>query len=228
MNAIPAVSRVRWKPSYRLIPSRFPPIGIYDRVADPADLEAVLAIENMTDPRMRQEAGDISLVPTEDRISGKGTTPIMSAFTHLNPEGSRFSDGSYGVYYASRTLDTAITETRHQRERFLGRTREAPIEIDMRAILANIDARLHDIRGRIGLKDIYDSDSYAAGQALGRRLRAMNSYGIAYDSVRRPGGECIGIFRPPALKDCVEGAHYCYVWDGAKITTVYEKKIVAR
>ena len=31
----------------------------------------------------------------------------MAAFTHLNPEGSRFSDGSYGVYYAAHTLATA-------------------------------------------------------------------------------------------------------------------------
>ena len=228
MSAIPAVSRVRWRPSYRLIPNRFPPIGIYDRVADPADLEAIFAVENMTNPGMRQEAGDISLVPPQDRISGPGTTPIMSAFTHLNPEGSRFSDGSYGVYYASRTLDTAIAETRHQRERFLGRTREAPIEVDMRAILANIDGRFHDIRGRTGLKGIYDPGSYAAGQALGRRIRAMNSYGIVYDSVRRNGGECIGIFRPPVLKNCIEGMHYCFVWDGETITTVYEKRIVAR
>ncbi|MSQ51316.1 MAG: RES domain-containing protein [Betaproteobacteria bacterium] len=228
MSAIPAVSRVRWRPCYRLIPSRFPPISIYDRVADPADLEAIIAIENMTNPSVRQEAGDISQVPPEDRVAGPGTAPIMSVFTHLNPEGSRFSDGSYGVYYAVRTLDTAMAETRHQRERFLGRTNEAPIEVDMRICLAHVDGRIHDIRGRAGLKRIYDPSSYAAGQALGRRIRAMGSYGIVYDSVRRPGGECIGIFRPRALKNCIQGAHYCYVWDGAKITTVYEKKMVAQ
>jgi hypothetical protein len=52
----------------------------------------------MTNPRLREEAGNLTLVPLEDRVSGPGTTPIMAAFTHLNPEGSRFSGGSFGVY----------------------------------------------------------------------------------------------------------------------------------
>lgn len=225
---IPAVSKVEWKPCYRLIPSHFPPISIYDRVANPADLDAVFAVENLTNPRVRQEAGDISIVPPDDRVSGPGTTPIMAAFTHLNPEGSRFCDGSYGVYYAAGTLDTAIAETRYQRERFLARTKEAPIEIDMRTYLADLDGDLHDIRGRTDLTDIYDLESYTASQALGREIKAINSYGIVYNSVRHPGGECVGVFRPPILSNCIQGPHYCYVWDGTQITTVYEKKLYAQ
>lgn len=225
---IPAVSKVVWKPCYRLIPSHFPPISVYERVANPADLEAVFAVENLTNPRLRQEVGEISIVPPDDRVSGPGTTPIMAAFTHLNPEGSRFCDGSYGVYYAGGTLDTAIAETRYQRERFLARTKEAPIEIDMRTYLADLDGDLHDIRGRTDLTDIYDLESYTASQALGREIKAINSYGIAYNSVRHPGGECVGVFRPPVLSNCIQGPHYCYVWDGAQITTVYEKKLYAQ
>lgn len=225
---IPAVSKVVWKPCYRLIPSYFPPISVYERVANPADLEAVFAVENLTNPRLRQEAGDISIVPPDDRVSGPGTTPIMAAFTHLNPEGSRFCDGSYGVYYAGGTLDTAIAETRYQRERFLARTKEAPIEIDMRTYLADLDGDLHDIRGRTDLNDIYDPESYTASQALGRELKSLNSYGVAYDSVRHQGGECVGVFRPPILSNCMQGPHYCYVWDGTQITTVYEKKLYAQ
>jgi hypothetical protein len=121
VGVIPAVSKVSWKPCYRLIPSHFPPIGVYDRVANPADLDAVFAVENLTNPRLRQEAGELSMVAPQDRVAGPGTTPIMAAFTHLNPDGSRFSDGSYGVYYAGQTLDTAIAETRYHRARFLAK-----------------------------------------------------------------------------------------------------------
>lgn len=224
---IPAVSRVVWKPCYRLVPSRFPPIGLYDRVADPADLEAVFAVENLTNPRLRQESGDLSIVPPEDRVSGPGTTPIMSAFTHPNPDGSRFSDGSYGVYYAGDTIDTAIAETRHHRALFLERTNEAPIELDMRAYLANLDSDLHDICGHSDLTDVYDRENYAAGQKLGRALKALNSHGLAYDSVRHASGKCVAVFRPPALKNCVQGPHFGFVWDGKQITTVYEKKLYA-
>lgn len=223
---IPAVSEVVWQPCYRLIPSRFPPVGLFDRVASPEDLEAVFAVEAMTNPRLRQEAGEISLVAPADRIAGPGTTPIMAAFTHLNPEGSRFSDGGWGVYYAGRSLDTGIAETRYHRERFLARTNEAPIEIDMRAYLADLRGVLNDIRGRRDLPDIYDPASYGASQALGSELRMAGSNGIVYESVRDRGGECVGVLRPPMLSNCVQGPHFGYVWDGHSIVTVYEKKLV--
>src|SRR3546814_4091279 len=78
----------------------------------------------MTNDRLRDEAGDLSLVPPEDRVAGPGTTPIMAAFTHLNTEGSRFTDGSFGVFYAGLTIETAIAETKHHRINFLAATDE--------------------------------------------------------------------------------------------------------
>jgi hypothetical protein len=225
---VPPVTRVEWKPCYRIIPSRFPPVGLYDRVADPADLEAVFAVENLTNPRLRQEAGDISLVPSEDRVSGPGTTPIMAAFTHLNPEGSRFSDGTYGVYYACRSLNTAVAESLYHREQFLMRTKEGPIELDMRTYLTDLAGDLHDIRGRKDLEAVYDPNDYSAGRALGRELKAVNSYGVAYDSVRDSESECAGVLRPPVLSSCIQGPHFGYIWDGSKITTVYEKTLYAK
>lgn len=220
---IPQVSRIDWRPCYRIIASRFPPVGVYDRVARPEDLEAVFAVENLTNPRVREELGQIDLVPREDRVVGEGATPIMAAFTHLNPEGSRFSDGSYGVYYAARSLDTAIAETRYHRERFLARTKEAPLELDMRTYLADLSADLHDIRGRRELTEIYARERYGAGQALGRSLRQLGSWGIAYDSVRDAGGECAAAFRPRALSNCTQGPHFGYLWDGSRISAVIRK-----
>jgi len=203
-------------------------VGLYDRVADPADFEAVFAVENLTNPRLRQEVGEISLVPPEDRIAGPGTTPVMAAFTHLNPEGSRFSDGTYGVYYACRSLNTAVAESRYHRERFLMRTKEGPIELDMRTYLADLEGDLHEIRGRRDLGAVHDPNNYSAGQVLGRELKAVNSYGIVYDSVRYLGGECASVLRPPALSPCIQGPHFGYIWDGSRITTVYEKTLYAK
>jgi hypothetical protein len=222
---LPRVARIEWIPSYRIVPSRFPPVGLYDRVADPADLEAVFAVENLTNPRLRQEAGEISLVAPADRVSGPGTTPIMAAFTHLNPEGARFSDGTYGAYYAGRSLSTAVAESRYHRERFLMRTREDPIELDMRTYLADLRGDLHDIRRRKDLRPVYDPENYSASQALGRDLRAARSDGIVYDSVRDPGGECAAVLRPRVLSPCVQGPHFGYVWNGSTIMTIYEKKL---
>ena len=114
-TTLPLIKRIRWTHAYRIVPSRFPPVGVYDRIADPADLDAVFAIEALTNPRLREEAGALKLVPNEHRLSGPGSTPVMAAFTHLNPEGSRFSDGTWGVFYAAHSVATAVEETVYHR-----------------------------------------------------------------------------------------------------------------
>jgi hypothetical protein len=218
-------SAVQWLPCYRIIPSRFPPINLFERVTDPADLETVLDIESMTNDRLRNEVGSLNLVPPEDRISGPGTSPIMAAFTHLPPYGSRFTDGSFGVFYAGRTLETAIAETKYHREAFLRATSEPRIELDMRVYAVDLDAVLYDIRGmRDTMLGIYDQSSYTASQALAIEIRNSGSSGVAYDSVRKPGGECVAIFKPRVLSNCRQERHLTYVWDGSSIGIVYEKR----
>ncbi len=218
------VTLVAWLPCWRIIPSRFPPIDLFERVANATDLEAIVDLESLTNDRLREEVGALQLVPAQDRISGRGTSYIMAAFTHLNPAGSRFSNGTYGVFYTADTLDTAIAETRHHREQFMRATSEPPMELDMRVLLADLDQQLHDIRGmHQSLPDVYAPDDYSASQALGKRLRAQDSWGIVYDSVRHSGGECAAVFRPPALRNCRQERHLCYVWDGTRISSIYRK-----
>jgi len=224
MTDIP-IAAVDWRPCFRIVPSRFPPVGLFDAVADPEDLEAVFQIEAMTNDRLRDEVGEISLVPPEDRVSGPGTTPIMAAFTHLNVEGDRFTDGSYGVFYASKDLDTAVAETRHHRIRFLQATDEPAQELDMRIYAVDLNADLHDIRGMQASHPAwYHPTSYAMSQELARSLRENGSNGIAYASVRQAGGECAAVFRPRLLSNCRQERHLCYVWDGQSIAMIYEKK----
>lgn len=218
MADTPPLKRVRWSQAYRIVPSRFPPIGVFDRIAEPGDLEALYVIEAMTNPRLRDEMGELSLVPPERRVSGPGTTPVMAAFTHLNPEGSRFSDGSWGVFYAAHSVATAVEETVYHRELFLAATAEPACDIEMRCYRTSIQARLHDLRG--GWKAAHDPDDYAAGIALARRLRGGGSDGIVYDSVRHQGGECVAVFYPDRVAPCVQAQHLMYRWDGSRIAQV--------
>ncbi|WEN15541.1 RES family NAD+ phosphorylase [Rhodanobacter sp. AS-Z3] len=217
---LPPLKRVRWSHAYRIVPSRFPPIGVYDRIADPADMDALFAIEALTNPRLREEIDALKQVPWARRISGPGSTPVMAAFTHLNAEGSRFSDGSWGVFYAAHSVATAVEETVYHREKFMAATSEPACELQMRCYRTSLDSKLHDLRG--GWPAEQAADSYAASVSLARQLRAEGSNGIVFDSARHVGGECIAAFFPDVVAPCVQAKHLVYRWDGKRIAQVLE------
>ncbi|PAU78364.1 RES family NAD+ phosphorylase [Halomonas salipaludis] len=202
-----------WRNAYRIINSAYPPIAVFEDTLDPEDLELAFAIEAMTNDRLLEEAGQLNRVPPHDRVAGSGSSPIMAAFTHIGRP-SRFTDGSYGVYFCASTLDAAIAETRYHMAEFLAATREASVEITMRSYINTVTRALHDVR--VGYPELHDPDSatYPRGQAFASRLRAEGAWGILYNSVRQPGHECAAVFRPPALSIPVQGPHLRYVWDG--------------
>lgn len=222
--ATPPCIWIDWPHAHRIIPSRFPPVNLFERLsADPAEWEVLAEIEALTNPRLRDEIGLIHLMPPEERVSGPGASWVMAAFTHLNPNGSRFSDGSYGVYYAAREIATAIAETSYHLGRFYAATNDPQHAEDMRVLVGAIAAMFHDLRG--GAEEwtpLLDPDSYAASQPFGRRLRAQGSNGIVYPSRRRLGGECVGAFRPRAVQPPVQGRHLRYHWDGMRISRYFD------
>jgi hypothetical protein len=221
------VRAVNLAPCHRIVPSRLPTIHLFERVADPADWDALYKLESMTNPRIRTEIGELSLVPLADRVSGPNASVIMAPFTHLSSPGTRFTDGNFGAYYAAESIDTAIAETRFHRENFLRATGQLPMELEMRCYLADVNCELHDLRGRSAeLPGIYDPVSYAESQKLGRKLHEAGSNGIAFNSVRRPGGECVAVFRPRLIQNVRQGIHLRYAWDGRSIAHVYEMRAI--
>jgi hypothetical protein len=222
-SALPSLTELGWAECFRLIPSRFPPVSIFERVATPEQLDAVYAVEMLTNPRLRQEAGAIDLVEPDERVVGTGSTPVMAAFCHLNPQGSRFSDGTWGVYYAAARLETAVAEVAYHHGRFLAATREDAIDIDMRTYVAAVAKPLHDVRPP-RWSGVHDPDDYAPSQALARQLRDRGSWGLVYRSVRDPGGECIAALRPKAIALPVrQAAHITLRWNGSRIEQWYGK-----
>lgn len=214
---------VKWTPAWRVIPSRYPAVGLFERVAGPEDFEALYALEALTNARIRDEVGAISLVPPEERLFGPGSTCIMAAFTHLNPLGSRFSAGDYGVFYCARTRATAVAETRHHAARFMAATAEPPMRLPMRLLSVEAHGKVIDLRAASRAEPrIVDPDDYGYAQALGRRLRADGAPGVLYPSVRDPGGECLGAFRTVLLRKCLHAAFLEYDWNGQAIDAVYE------
>jgi hypothetical protein len=216
----PRRRRLAGQRQYRIVPSRFPPIGLFERLVSPDELEVAYAIEGLTNDRLRAQAGDLHRVPRDQWVTGPGASVVMAPFTHVGRD-SRFSDGSYGVYYAALDEDTAIAETAFHVARFLRQTREPPIEVDQRLYIGRIVEPLDDVRGA-AYAHLGDPDlaTYPTCQAFGRERRAAGSWGLLYRSARRSDGECIGAFRPKAVTLPTQSRHFRYVFDGERVATV--------
>lgn len=201
-----------WKSLHRLVPSHFPPIQLFESVVEPDELEIAFAIESLTNDRLQDQAGNLSIVPSEERISGPGSSPVMAAFTHINIP-SRFTDGSFGVYYGAREIVTALAETIHHREIFLSATEEPDTEITMREYVGKVALPMLDIRAH-SFENLHHPDSYVASQQFAAQRREEGCNGLLYNSVRHAGGACVAAFKPKAVTIPQQGRHYRYVWSG--------------
>jgi hypothetical protein len=217
--AVP-LAEVKWRDAVRIIRSVFPPIDLFEDIADPADWPLIISAEQKTNPRLMETIGNLDLVPLDRRVAGPGASYLMAPFTHTSVDRpSRFSDGSFGVLYAGNAFEVALFETIYHHERFMARTNEpAGWTSQFREIVLTIDARLHDLRGpEPQFLPALDPVDYTKSQALGARLRRAGSDGLVYPSLRYAGRECAGVFYPDRASNPIQGRHLDYHWDGARV-----------
>lgn len=217
------VARIEWNAAVRIIRSAFPPIDLFEDIADPADWPLLISAEQKTNPRLMVTIGNLDLVPADRRVGGSGATYLMAPFTHASPDRpSRFTDGTYGVLYAANGFETALFETIHHHGLFMARTKEAPgWTSQFREIVLTIGADLHDLRSAGGdIAVALDPDSYTASQAIAANFRRTRSEGIVYQSVRHPDGQCAALFYPDLASNPVQGRHLNYHWNGKRVDLV--------
>lgn len=226
MSSLDSLSKLSFTSQrcYRLIPSQFPPIHLFEDVANLDEFEAIFTIQMLTNPRIQDEIGLIDLVPKEQRLYAvPGCGYVMAAFTHINPDGSRFSNGDYGIYYAAESLATAIAETIFHKELFLSYTSEPPQELDMRSLIAEFSAELFDLTVLDAKIDpIYSLADYRLGQLIGSEVKEKQEDGLVYHSVRAQGCN-FALFKPNIIHKCQQSTHFSYVWNGEKISNIYKK-----
>lgn len=210
---------------HRLIGSRDPPGGVYGHTADPAEQRALYLVESLTNDRINEGLDRLRRLPAEERMFGsREVAIIMAAFCHPTPGGGRFSSAAAGAWYAAFDLDTAVAETIHHNSRRLATSAMGfAARIPLREQIAAVDAAFHDLRGwQAAAPALYDPASYAASQPLGDALRRAGSNGILYDSVRRPGGTNIVVFKPPLVLEVTQGRALEYRWTGRPAPEVVE------
>lgn len=208
------------EPVYRVVLSRCPQINLFEQVSSPRDWDVLHAVESLTNPRLRDEAGDIRLVRPEDRVCGEGASWIMAAFTHppVDGRGGRFNR-DFGVFCCASDEGVAIVESSFHRARFLRESRIGETTQEMRVIRARLGpATLHDVRQLAG-HAIYHPEDYGDAQQLGRALRDAGSFGVHYLSVR-VDGECFGVLRPRVLSDAIHWRYIRYHYNRGSIVEV--------
>lgn len=192
-------------PTHRLIPSQFPPIGLFDTVATAADLAAVMDLVGWTNNRLVEHR--LARLPQAEWVFGRpNASVIMAAFLHAAPEGGRFNGPDLGAWYASSALETAMAEVGHH----LRREIVARALRSQRRVFRAYRARLAGDYEPVGSEQVQllSTTSYAAGQAFGEARRAAGSDGVAYPSLRFAGGQNFCAYRPQKVLDVLQAEHF--------------------
>ena len=217
------LTHVQWDAGVRIIRSIFPPIDLFEDIAEPEDWPLLISAEQKTNPRLMETIGNLDLIPPERRVGGAGASYLMAPFTHTSTDRpSRFSDGRLGVLYIASDFETAVAETIHQHARFMAATDQAPgWTSQFRELRMQVDAELADLGGLEPDVRLLDPEDYTASQAFGAAHRAAGGQGVFYSSVRGDG-TCVGLFYPDLAHSPQQGRHLDYHWDGSRVDLVRE------
>ena len=208
---------------YRLINSKYPPVSVFDDVADAEEFDALFALQSLTNPRLQAEAGNLTLLPRgEIPFAITGCSYAVAPFTHVNPAGSRFSDGRFGVLYLADSVQTAVSEVAYHQGCYWSKVPGLAYErFVFKALSCEFtDVSLTDLTRLSPQHAIYAKEDYSSAQALGIRLRSQGGAGVQYYSVRNTGAVCWGLFSPQYVTQMLQSAHFEMIWQNGRISAV--------
>lgn len=209
---------------FRLVNSKFPPINLFDDVADESEFEQLYQLQAMTNPRIQTEIGNLNLIRRSEIPFGiTGCSYATSPFTHVNPAGSRFSDGQFGMLYLADTMTTAIAEVAYHQGRYWSGVHGLDYDrLVFRGLRFKVgEAAWYDATTLTVRDAIYDPGDYAASRAFGQVLYKTGAQGLQYHSVRKPGATCWGLFTPRQVKSVVQSTHFEFIWNGEAISAIH-------
>ncbi|MDJ0627613.1 MAG: RES family NAD+ phosphorylase [Rhodobacter sp.] len=202
-----------------LIPSRFPPVPLYRRIADGYD-DDIAAVAELHNPRLREKQrvlgnAGIAVDETSPRFQNWNHAP----FTYSNPEGSWFFDRFVRCLEMSQDKQTALAVSVAKRERFLKRTKEAPIGLDMRMLSRKVSGAFLDAQSVPA--ELPQEERRKLGTELLARAKRDALAGVLFRSIERPSGTRVCVLDGDVLDRAIQGEHFRYVWDGDRVSTLY-------
>lgn len=138
-----------------------------------------------------------------------------------NWQNSRFSDGSFGVWYGSESVETTVYESAHHW--YGGLLGDAGFE--QMAVVAErqvywvaCHAALLDLRPLVAEEpDLLHPSDHTFCQTVGSRIHREGHPGLLTQSVRRLAGENLAIFNPSVLSSPRHNCQLTYRLQGGQI-----------
>ena len=203
--------------------------NLFDDLTDSSDEWALAQqIEEEVKPPPYQSKFPIIHRPFED---AQWFNAIGWPFRHWQT--SRFSDGAFGVWYGSESIETTVYETAHHW--FNGLLRDAGFESIQAAGASDVitaERKLYDVRCDAALLNLRPQShlysglthktDYSMTHAIGARLHKEGHPGLVTQSARRPQGHNYAIFNPNVLSS---PRHHCQLSYKLQGETIMIEKI---
>ena len=212
------LARVRRHNTHRLIQSKYSPkedsvlaliSGGEDHLAD------IFEFDNATNDRLLAEHQLLPGISAQELVFGVPYASVVNAaFTHAQPEGSRFNGPDRGAWYAAFDIRTSQAEVAFHQSVALAEINRFFDDVSYDDYLAEFNCDFHDLRNASESQNCLDPNSYVASQKLALELLESGSRGVAYPSVRRPTGTCVCCFQPALVTNVRKGQRYRFIWDG--------------
>lgn len=201
---------------HRLIPSRFPPVDVFERLGSPELAARAKDLEMKSNPRLREKT---ILQATHPDI-GEGSPQLQNwnhaPFAYANPEGSTFLHAGYRVLELVEGVRPALAFALWRREQFLERTQEPSLGLDMRLLITPVKGDFVDLSA-----EPFETDE-AKRRAIGAELYDEGAQGVLFRRPEYRAVPALAVFDQAVLGRSVQSAHYRFAWDGKTIGKIYE------
>lgn len=196
-----------------------------DLTDDPAEWLLAQKVEDEIKPPPYRSSTPIIDRPFED---AKWFSAIIWPFKHW--QASRFSDGTYGVWYGSDSIETTVYESAYHWYRGLlsdaGFDRMTVIA-ERKVYSVACNAALLDFRKAADdHPDLLHPSNYAFCQSVGARIHREGHPGLLTQSVRRPAGENMAIFNADVLSNPRQNCELTYRLENDQILVERQPGVV--
>ena len=201
---------------FQLIPSRFPPIDVYERLGRVELRTAAQELERRTNPRLIE----LQHVEKSPDFGLKGPHQYQNwnhaPFVYKNPEGSEFLGPACGVAEMSTDLNASLLLALLRREEFFNRTNEETMGQDMRVLRRRVAGTLID------LSAVDPGLAKAERWKIGKEIYESGAAGIIYRRSSFGEHRFVSVFDGAIIGRALQDAHYRFEWDGKSIRNIYD------